>query len=124
MNGYPSSSTFITSPPGQGFFYNNSISGHWDFDELFMNVYVEDYAQGKSYSFNADTLSPEKEVYAKLFPNPNSGEDVMLAYDFLSDEQVNVQLFDVMGQKWISIEFNISWNFKTFRDSTRHLHKT
>jgi len=31
-----------------------------------MNVCVEDYAQGKSYSFDADTLLPEKEVYAKM----------------------------------------------------------
>ena len=102
MNGYPSSNTIFTnpaaSPSGQGFVYNNSISGYWDFDEQFMNVCVEDYAQGKSYSFDADTLSAEKEVYAKLFPNPNSGEGVMLAYDFLSDEEVNVQLFDVTGK--------------------------
>ncbi|MGM0480165.1 MAG: T9SS type A sorting domain-containing protein [Bacteroidota bacterium] len=64
-----------------------------------MNVCVEDYAQGKSYSFDADTLSPERQVYARLFPNPNNGEGVMLAYDFLSDEQVNVQIFEVSGKK-------------------------
>lgn len=78
--------------------YAERFSGDWDFDEQFMNVCVEDYAEGKSYSFDADTLSPEKQVYAKLFPNPNNGEGVMLAYDFLSDEQVNVQIVDVTGK--------------------------
>jgi hypothetical protein len=75
-----------------------SFSGDWSFDEQCMNVCAEDYAQGKSYSFDADTLSPEKQIYAKLFPNPNDGESVMLAYDFLSDEQFNIQIFEVTGK--------------------------
>ena len=92
------------SPSGLGFVYNNNFSGDWDFDPTFMAICVEDYAAGKSYSIPdtdspKDTLSRQKEIYARLYPNPTYGEGVMLEYDFLSEDEVGVQIFEVSGKK-------------------------
>ena len=64
-----------------------------------MIICTNDYAQGKSFAFEEETVVEEGEIYAKLYPNPNNGQSVMLEYDFLSDESVNVQLFEVSGKK-------------------------
>jgi hypothetical protein len=92
------------SPSGAGFVYNNNFSGAWDFDPQFMAICVEDYAAGKSYSIPdtdspTDTLSGQKEIYARLYPNPTYGEGLMLEYDFLSEEEVSIQIFEVSGKK-------------------------
>lgn len=94
----------INSPSGIGFEYSNNFSGPWDFSDEEMPICVNDFAQGKSYTFEEEKVVEEDEVYAKLYPNPNNGQSVMLEYDFLSDESVNVQLFEVSGKK--SFELN------------------
>jgi hypothetical protein len=91
------------SPSGIGFEYNNNFSGPWDFLDEEMDICTNDYAQGKSYTFEEETVVEENEVYAKLYPNPNNGQSVMLEYDFLSDDKVNVQLFEVSGKKVFEI---------------------
>jgi hypothetical protein len=92
------------SPSGLGFVYNNNFSGDWDFDPTFMAICVEDYAAGKSYSIpdttsSKDTSAPQKEIYARLYPNPTYGGGLMLEYDFLSEETGGIQIFEVSGKK-------------------------
>ena len=84
--------------------YNNNFSGPWSFTDEEMEICTNDYAQGKSFTIEEETLIEENKVYAKLYPNPNNGQSVMLEYDFLTDESVNVQLFEVSGKK--SFELN------------------
>ena len=81
------------------FEYNNNFSGPWDFLVEEMEICTNDYAQGKSFTIEEQADAAENEVYAKLYPNPNNGQSVMLEYDFLSDDKVNVQLFEVSGKK-------------------------
>ena len=81
------------------FVNNNNFSEHWDFHDEAMEICTNDYAQGKSYIFEEETEIEENEFYAKLYPNPNNGQSVMLEYDFLTDDKVNVQLFEVSGKK-------------------------
>lgn len=85
------------------FVYNNNFSGPWYFHDEEMEICTNDYAQGKSFTIEEQADVAENEVYAKLYPNPNNGQTVMLEYDFLSDDKVNVQLFEVSGKKVFEI---------------------
>lgn len=86
------------SPSNTGFVYNNNFSGPWSFIDEEMEICTNDYAEGKSFTIEQADVA-ENEIYAKLYPNPNNGQSVMLEYDFLTDESVNVQLFEVSGKK-------------------------
>jgi hypothetical protein len=39
-----------------------------------------------------------KKIYAKLYPNPNNGEGVMLEYDFGNNDKVGIQMFELSGR--------------------------
>jgi hypothetical protein len=67
-----------------------------------MEICTNDYAEGKSFTIEQADVA-ENEIYAKLYPNPNNGQSVMLEYDFLTDESVNVQLFEVSGKKVLEL---------------------
>jgi hypothetical protein len=64
-----------------------------------MEICTNDYAQGKSFTIEQQADVAKNEVYAKLYPNPNNGQSVILEYDFLTDESINVRLFEVSGKK-------------------------
>lgn len=89
----------LTTPSNTGFVYNNNFSGPWDFHDEEMEICTNDYAEGKSFIIDEEVEVVENESYAKLYPNPNNGQSVVLEYDFLSDDKVNVQLFEVSGKK-------------------------
>ena len=82
-----------------GSVYNNNFSGPWDFHDEEMEICTNDYAEGKSFTIEEQADVAENEIYAKLYPNPNNGQSLMLEYDFLTDESVHVQLFEISGKK-------------------------
>lgn len=91
------------SPTGVGFDYSNPQNPSlWEENEIEMKVCMEDYASGKSISIDETETGSESLLNQgeslKLYPNPNDGNLLMVEYEFLSTESVNLQIVDVAGK--------------------------
>jgi hypothetical protein len=64
-----------------------------------MPICTESYSvEGEFMVYYPDNQTNE-ETRVHLYPNPNNGDQVMLEYDFLSDETVHIELFELSGKK-------------------------
>ena len=64
-----------------------------------MPICTESYSEeGEFMVYYPDNPTDEK-TRVHLYPNPNNGDQVMLEYDFLSDETVHIELFELSGKK-------------------------
>jgi hypothetical protein len=89
----------VNTPSGVGFVYSGPTSGPWIFENESMPICVRNFAQGKSIALSPQESTETEEVVVNIYPNPNNGQTATLEYDFLSDEAVSVEMFEVSGKQ-------------------------
>ena len=64
-----------------------------------MPICTENYSEEGEFMVYYPDSQTNEETRVHLYPNPNNGESVILEYDFLSDEPVHLELFELSGKK-------------------------